>query len=497
MADKGSFLTNDQFLRVGDWLTSPNGRFVAQLRDRAQFDIVTTGVPYVPPWSTGVSSLSGYNYYAILQSDGNFCIYRGTGPNDNQGGVWCSMAHVPSGGRFVAMLEDDGCLAIYKGTGPNDKQGLLWSTQTAGTTLIERYAPKLYLHPHDKSRPDSVENYFNTAVLKGPDGWPVQPRLGAPAPSPVTADVLCAYNDPNAYLEFSNGQYPTAGNNFSTGARVVAAPNGQSGVGVVSAPVYVKSFRTATHIDIKYCFFYPFQSFQTFRVGVRTGFGGFETKKRNFEWSRFGRHGGDWEHLTVRLDLTGQRMLGAFYSRHKECVWVEKPPLVDGTHPVVRVALNSHANYTTVDTFTTDNALAKGWAWLLGTVGDAVIPGISDLSWAKVVDTTSTDGLVTYDPAPQPFGQVEWTPYANPGQLVILDKNPEADKWLDFQGHWGPPKMDNREVERPPALPRDLQDALLPFAKTSLVQGKLDEEQKFGNGPKSPKMQNWWMDKEP
>ena len=33
------------------------------------------------------------NYFLILQDDGNMCIYRGTGPNDNQGGIWCTMTN--------------------------------------------------------------------------------------------------------------------------------------------------------------------------------------------------------------------------------------------------------------------------------------------------------------------------------------------------------------------------------------------------------------------
>jgi hypothetical protein len=48
-------------------------------------------------WSGGGWSNAVYNtkepdsnYYLILQDDGNMCIYRGTGPNDNQGNIWCS-----------------------------------------------------------------------------------------------------------------------------------------------------------------------------------------------------------------------------------------------------------------------------------------------------------------------------------------------------------------------------------------------------------------------
>ena len=32
-------------------------------------------------------------YFLILQDDGNMCIYLGSSPNDNQGGIWCSMTN--------------------------------------------------------------------------------------------------------------------------------------------------------------------------------------------------------------------------------------------------------------------------------------------------------------------------------------------------------------------------------------------------------------------
>ncbi|MFY7887186.1 MAG: hypothetical protein ACOVOV_20300, partial [Dolichospermum sp.] len=47
-------------------------------------------------WSGGGMSNALYsttptsNYHLLLQGNGNMCIYRGTGPSDNQGGIWCS-----------------------------------------------------------------------------------------------------------------------------------------------------------------------------------------------------------------------------------------------------------------------------------------------------------------------------------------------------------------------------------------------------------------------
>ena len=51
-------------------------------------------------WSGGAWSNAIYNaktpdsnYFLILQDDGNMCIYRGTGLNDNQGNIWCSQTN--------------------------------------------------------------------------------------------------------------------------------------------------------------------------------------------------------------------------------------------------------------------------------------------------------------------------------------------------------------------------------------------------------------------
>jgi hypothetical protein len=46
------------------------------------------------PWSNSIYSREIDNpYFLILQDDGNMCIYRGTGPNDNQGSIWCTQTN--------------------------------------------------------------------------------------------------------------------------------------------------------------------------------------------------------------------------------------------------------------------------------------------------------------------------------------------------------------------------------------------------------------------
>ena len=107
-------------------------------------------------WSNAVYNTSSpdSNYYLILQDDGNMCIYRGTGPNDDQGLIWCSNTEnkqqdanpnyvatkgkygtnwIPQGstlaagdfvgstnGNIVLSMQSDGNLVLYTFTmGPN------------------------------------------------------------------------------------------------------------------------------------------------------------------------------------------------------------------------------------------------------------------------------------------------------------------------------------------------------------------------------------------
>lgn len=330
-----------------------------------------------------------------------------------------------------------------------------------------RFAPKIFVHPYERNLPDSVENYFRSVYLMNSQGIPLA--------TTVTADTLQQYNDPGNYLRFASDDFPTAANDFSTGAPI--QPTENPDVGRITAPVYAKTFQYPTHIDIKYIFFYPFNGFQVFRIGVLSGF---STKKRNFEWARFARHEGDWEHITVRLDPSGQVLQGVFYAQHSGSAWVSNPPLIDGTHPVVMSALNSHASYATSDSFALETILNP--------------PGLAPIGWLKVADTTTTDGTVTYAQPDHAYTAVEWAPYSAPGQLVLLDDNAEAAKWLGFTGRWGPPALDNTHIDRPPALPKDAQDELFNLAKIGKVF--LPARLTRGDGPASPQQQNWWNEKE-
>ncbi len=91
----------------------------AQKTQLAQNEFLKTSEYLVSPGRTA---------YAIMQGDGNLCIYPGSGPPNRTGSSWCNMVTGPIGDYFL-MMQTDGNLVVYRGTGPADNKGYLWGTQ--------------------------------------------------------------------------------------------------------------------------------------------------------------------------------------------------------------------------------------------------------------------------------------------------------------------------------------------------------------------------------
>ena len=94
-----SYIQGNEFLKTRDYLVSDNGLF-----------------------------------HAIMQSDGNLCVYRGGEPANNLGAFWCS-GQTRKGDNFITLLQPAGVLQVYQGTDPyhidNDEEVnriLLWSS---------------------------------------------------------------------------------------------------------------------------------------------------------------------------------------------------------------------------------------------------------------------------------------------------------------------------------------------------------------------------------
>jgi hypothetical protein len=78
------------------------------------------------------ASGSNGQFYTVIQGDGNLCTYRGTGNGDQRGGMtWCTMA-LAGGGQFFMVQQSDGNLCVYKGSGPSANTGQVWCSGAQG-----------------------------------------------------------------------------------------------------------------------------------------------------------------------------------------------------------------------------------------------------------------------------------------------------------------------------------------------------------------------------
>jgi hypothetical protein len=184
-------------------------------------------------------------------------------------------------------------------------------------TLLARHVPILILHQAELFRPVPVEGFLADSDLQRPVGGGAWETVGGPLPAggrELRLDQrLCRAADG-----------PAASQCYAT----AEAAHGAAPV------VYGTAFRRGKRIDLQYWLWYPFNPYSP-------------TVPAGELWQV---HEGDWEAVSVVTDLLG-RPLAAGYSQHGEGRrrdWPKVPK--QGTHPIVYVALGSHANYFTAGT---------------------------------------------------------------------------------------------------------------------------------------------------
>ncbi len=131
MSNKGSFIALNQVLTTNDYLVSSNHAFFAIMQGDGNLCVYRGSAPDASKgflWGALGQSQPNGDYFSIMQGDGNLCIYKGTGPSDNKGFVWGALNQSQPNQAYFAVLQDDGNLCVYKGTSPSDNQGGVWCT---------------------------------------------------------------------------------------------------------------------------------------------------------------------------------------------------------------------------------------------------------------------------------------------------------------------------------------------------------------------------------
>ena len=362
------------------------------------------------------------------------------------------------------MLKRAFCSLLFIASSLSLAGTTLAQAPAVGLDVIQKYTPTIYLHTYDKNHPMAVEEFLSQNSMLDSSGNVLKNGL--------TPADLTTYSSSTNYLSFTNNTFPSATNDFESGDPIVAGAT--SGWGQSNAPIYVKTIDYGTYIDLKFYMFYGINGFQTFQAGIIVNF---KTQPYLFDWAKFALHEGDWEHVTVRISEDTTQLLGVFYSQHGKAQWVTNPSM-DGTHPIVYSAWDSHANFPISDIIIDDIILNS--------------PGVIPLSWLKVANvTTSTAGgtIVPYG-KPNPFypNGITWTPWANTSQLVLLDGNSEAAQWLAFSGNWGPTWT--TPVQQTPSLPSGAGTELYDLATAGNALGLLGNYVNE-SGPLGPQAAGW------
>ncbi len=175
--------------------------------------------------------------------------------------------------------------------------------------LAARYAPVLYFAEGEKVFPVNVEYFLEHSALKKAQGKETVLR------PPIDASALANYSTPDYYLDDTLGGINDSGitDDYKKKEKLLGY--------TVYARVKRDYFGGKNQYVVQYWFFYVFNE------------------------GKVNLHEGDWEMIQVELGAD-KEPLAVSYSQHlngERSSWdnVSK----DGTHPLVFVALGSHANY--------------------------------------------------------------------------------------------------------------------------------------------------------
>jgi hypothetical protein len=136
-----ALLKNGEYLAVGESLVNGD----ANVRLKANGDLcVARGNR--PLWcALEVPTVEG-KFFAIMQGDGNLCIYRGEDPAHKGARVWCAMAAAPGEARYFAAVQPDYKFCIHHGDPPNGS-ATIWCNRAAVKAGAPAGHPPANPHP--------------------------------------------------------------------------------------------------------------------------------------------------------------------------------------------------------------------------------------------------------------------------------------------------------------------------------------------------------------
>ena len=261
------------------------------------------------------------------------------------------------------------------------------SPATPDTRLLATYEPMLQFDPLEQFQPTKVESFITDAALEqqtSPGTWNVAQEHADPGNLPDSGnwrldEQPCTPDAPIGGLDC----YAAAGNQGAGGPTVYGHVVRQNGETILEYWFF--------YYDDVYSYTYP---------------------ASDLFWQA---HEGDWEEAMVVLSGDGQPV-SVGYSQHclgQTRAWADTPRFAD-THPIVHVAVGSHANYFTAGTHA---------------INTACIP-------AAAIAILRAHGL----PLPVDYafeGPTAGPPGSGGAVMPIQQIDDNGPGWVQFPGYWG------------------------------------------------------------
>jgi hypothetical protein len=259
---------------------------------------------------------------------------------------------------------------------------------TPDVQLLAAYQPLLQFDPLEQFPPTKVESFITDASLEqltGPGTWSVVQQNAAPGDLPERGSGTWRLNE-----DACTPDAPLGGL-----ACYAAASQGDGG-----PTIYGRVARENGDIILQYWLFYYDDVYS------------YTYPPSDFIWQA---HEGDWEHVDAVLS-SDEEPLYVGYSQHcsgQTRTWADTPR-VDDTHPIVHVALGSHANYFTAGTHAINVACIPPQA--LAILNALHLPPPVDYAFA---------------------GPTAGPPDSGDKVMPIEQISDDSPTWVQFPGSWG------------------------------------------------------------
>lgn len=254
--------------------------------------------------------------------------------------------------------------------------------------LLGQYEPLMQFDPLERFLPTKVESFITDADLEQQiDGvWTVVRKNAPPGDLPGVGSGTWRLDQDSC-----TPAAPLGGLDCYS----AAASTGRGG-----PVVYGRVVREGGQTVVQYWFFYYADLYS------------YSYPPSDFIWQA---HEGDWENVDVVLATDGDPSFVG-YSQHcagQRRAWADTPR-VDGTHPIVHVAIGSHANYFTAGTHP---------------INVSCVP-------PAAVGVLQRNGL----PLPVDYafaGPVAGPPGSGGAVMPVHEIGEDAPAWVGFPGTWG------------------------------------------------------------